>query len=234
MRVALVVAIALAAVGSLAQAISGTFSAEFTDFNDFGVPTVRLKLDLACTLVCPQSSPNLHYAVKGGGSAHFLADPKQAVGSVSSGFVGGVDPSGKSSYDSEAFPPGANFSLTAEAVTCYCGNAVGQGGYIDLTTEDVSTPPWIQPPADRIAAGEPTFIIISSAPRGSETLDVEVTGPGVDISKSYSATEAGGSGKGPGSVLIEVTATGPGPLKVTAVVTPNGLKATKTFDVVTP
>ncbi len=231
MRIALFAAVLLFARSATAQDISGSFSAAFSEFNEFGVPIVALRLDLSCTLECPPSSPNLRYAVSGGADGHFLAEPSQKVGNVSYGFLSAVDPSGSSTYDSEAFPPGSNFNATATAVTCYCGNAVGQGGYIDLTTPDVSIPPWIFPPSEASTVGESLFIMIAAAPRGSETLDVEVTGAGISLSKSYSAAEAGGSGGSPGTVALEVTATEAGTVKVKAVVSPAGAEATKTFEV---
>ena len=231
MRTVLVATALLVARGAAAQDISGTFSAAFRDFNELGVPIVSLRLDLSCTLECPTSSPNLRYAVSGGADAHFLAAPSQKVGNVSYGFLTGVDPSGSSAYDSEAFPPGSRFNATARSVTCYCGNAVGQGGYVDLTTPDVTLPPWIFVPTGTGVVGEPLYIMITSAPRGPETLDVEATGAGVSMSNRYSAEEAGGSGSSPGTVLVEVTATEAGTVKLTAVVSPGGPKATKTVEV---
>jgi len=231
MRTALIATALLVARGATAQDISGTFSAAFADFNEFGVPIVTMRLDLSCTLECPPSSPNLRYAVSGGADGHFLAEPSQKVGNVSAGFLTAVDPSGSSEYDSEAFPPGSRFNAIARSVTCYCGNAVGQGGYIDIATPDVTIPPWIFTPAETGAVGEPIYIMITSAPRGPETLDVEVTGAGVSLTRKYTAEEAGGTGGSPGTVMTEVTATQPGTVKVTAVVTPGGAKAAKTVEV---
>lgn len=234
MRSTLLVVAALCLPITSAADIKGTFPAAFTEFNEYGVPIVALRLDLSCSLTCPASSPVLHYAVKGGAGAHFLAEASQTVGNVSSSFLEGVDPSGESAYDSEAFPPGANFEVTAKAVTCYCGNAVGQGGYIDITTPKVAVPPWIQPPFSPPTVGEEMLILITSAPRGPETLDVQVTGAGIAFSQKYSAVEAGGSGKSPGTVAVQVTATRPDTVTVTAIVSPGGVKATKRFPVTDP
>jgi hypothetical protein len=234
MRSNLLVVAALCLPLTSAADIKGTFPAEFSDFNEYGVPIVALRLDLTCSLQCPASSPVLHYAVKGGAEAHFIAEDSQTVGTVSSSFLLGVDPSGKSAYDSEAFPPGANFEATAKAVTCYCGNAVGQGGYIDITTPKVSVPPWIQPPFSPPTVGEEMLILITSAPRGPETLDVEVTGAGIAFNQQYSAAEAGGSRKSPGTVAVQVTATRADTVTVTAIVSPGGVEAKKKFLVADP
>ncbi len=228
MRLALCAAVALCAATAQGQtAISGTFSANYAGTNSFGQPTVSLSLNLSCSLSCSSSSPTLHYGVAGGGDGHFLAAPSEKAGYVSSGFLSSVDPSGSATSDNTSFPAGSNFNVTAKSVTCHCGNATGQGGYIDLTTPDVHIPPFIGDALLGTTVGTNPMIIIHAAPRGGETLDVQASGAGVTFSRSYSQADVGGSD----SVMPDLTPSQAGALTVTAVVSPGGAVATKTFDV---
>ncbi len=231
-RVVFAVLLLGAANASAQTAISGTFSATYVGSDEFGVPTVRLSFDLSCSLTCPVSAPTMHFGVSGGADGHFLAAADEIVGYVSASLLNGVDPGGSSTDDSTSFPPGANFNVTARSATCWCGNATGEGGYIDLTTADVHTPPYIQLPAVQAVVGEPPLFTVSATPKAGETLDVHVSGAGIDSSKSYTVAEVNGSGSSPGTVLPDVTPTTAGTVTVTAVVSPGGATATSSFDVV--
>jgi len=221
----------LAASSAHAQtAISGTFSATYTGTSDLGETTVALNLALQCSLTCGSSAPTMHYGVAGGANAHYLASPSDTLGSISFGFLSAVDLTGASSTDNTSFPPGSNFNVTATSVTCRCGNATGQGGYVDLTTNDVHIPPYIQPSNGPLTAGYQTFVAITASPVGSETLDVHITGAGVDFTKTYTSAEIGPNGSDT-VVLPSITPTQVGTMTATASVS-TGPVATRTFDVV--
>lgn len=231
-RRALVVVLVSMATPALAQAISGTLSASFASFDQYGGPTTHVELNLACALSCPASAPELTY-----GSAFvdgfFAAEAAQTCGSMSYSFISGVRTTGTSVTDTGNFPAGSNFFIKAKSVTCQCGNRTGEGGYIDILSGTVHIPPWISVPSSPPTPGEFYLLMVTAAPRTSETVDVTVRGAGADYSASFPATDFVSTNSVPGAVgkRIDVPFTQAGTVTVTAVVT-GGPMATKTFEVV--
>lgn len=230
-RRAMVVMVASMASPVLAQAISGTLGASFASFNEFGQPTTHVELNLACALSCPISAPELTY-----GAAFvdgfFDAEPTQSCGALSYSFVSGVRTTGMSTVDSTTFPAGSNFFVKARSVTCHCGNATGQGGYIDLLSGSVHIPPWITLPTSPVTPGEFYLLMVTAAPRVGETVDVTVRGAGANYSASFPSTDFVSTASVPGAVpkRLDVPFTQAGTVTVTAAVT-GGPTATKTFEV---
>lgn len=68
-----------------AQAISGTLGARFTGFGEFGQPNTRVELNLACSLSCPPSAPELTFR-SGPVDGHFVVETTQRSGSLSYSF----------------------------------------------------------------------------------------------------------------------------------------------------
>jgi hypothetical protein len=89
------------------KAISGTFTAAFEGFSEFGQPQVRLKLQLASSLSCPPSAPKLTFSVKGGVDAYFVSAPKESAAYISTGFAYGVEKDGLSEAVNTDFPAGS-------------------------------------------------------------------------------------------------------------------------------
>jgi len=229
MRTRFVVAFTFLSVAAHAQSISGTFDAAFTSFNQYGVPTVHMSLALQCSLSCMASAPDLHYGY-GSSTAAMVAAPTLSPGDVS---IKAVDDTGTVTWDSSA-PAGANFTATVKSATCFCGNITGEGGYIDLTSPTVHVPPFVNVLANPVTVGQNPLIILNAAPVGSETVDVHVSGGGVDYSHSYTAadfmTETSGN-VNTKTHAVDVTFTTAGMVTITASVT-GGPMSTQTFAVV--
>lgn len=231
MRRAMTVVAVLLGCSASAQAISGTLSANFVGFNEFGQATTHLQVNLACALSCPSSAPTLSYSaafIEG----FFIAEPLQNVGYVSYGFLTAIGPSGTASTDSTSFPPGSNFLIKATSVTCQCGGRTGEGGYIGLSSGVVNIPPWINVPEAPFKVGEFLFLTVAATPRVSETVDVTVKGAGIDFTRSFPASDFVSNNSTPTSSTkaLDVAPTQPGTVTVTAAVT-GGPVATKTFEV---
>jgi hypothetical protein len=211
---------------SLAQSISGTFSASFQGFGAYGEPQVQMDLALQCSLTCPPSAPTLHYAVAGGVDAYFVSAPSESAGSVSTGFASAVDPGGASSTLSTSFKPGSVFKLRAKSCTCWCGNRVGEGGYVDLESPQVVIPAWIGTPI-LSPPGRESSIILTATPRGSETVEVQMTGAGLNETRTLTQADFGTNG----SVFVRFTPTMAGTVTVTATLRPSGVAQTRTYDI---
>lgn len=65
------------------QAISGTFTGAFENFDSFGIPQVRLNLSLQCSLTCDPSAPTLSFGVSGGVSAFYVNAPNDSAAYIS-------------------------------------------------------------------------------------------------------------------------------------------------------
>ncbi len=211
-----------------AQAISGTLEARFEAFDTHGVPTVSMTLALSCGLSCEPAAPDLHYTVAGLIDAHFAAEPATQVGYVSTAFAAAVDPSGAATGENTSFPAGSNIFLLAHSVSCRCGNRLGEGGYVELRSQNVSVPPGLTVPSSA-QAGKALFVSVAAAPRGNETVEVHLTGAGVEVTKTFAAADYAHSG----TSLVRVTPTQVGKLSVTARVG-GGTAATKSFEVAGP
>lgn len=221
---ALLLATLLASSAAQAQNISGTFSGAFKSFNEFGVPTVTIDLELMCTLTCTPSAPTLSFGVPGTAGAHFAQAPQEGTGSLSSGF--GSDPSGSNVVDSTAFEAGTAFILTATSATCWCGNANGQGGFVDINSSVVAIPPFVfvgtgsGPPA-----GYEYTQMINARLRGTETISVHLSGAGVETTQTLTAADYANNNT---IGTITVTPTMAGPLVVTATFEPYHVSHTNT------
>lgn len=215
----------LASASAYADAIGGTFSSTFQGFNEYGVPTVRLSLQLTCSLIpCPVTKPQHHYAVAGATNAHFLAEPSERVGYVSAFF--GSEPTGNNVVDSTQFPPGSAFQLLAKSVTCWCGNANGEGGYLDLTATTV-IPPWIVTTGSPPRAGDDWAVLLAAMPKGSETVQLRVVGAGLDETHTLAPADFSS-----GSGMKFIHPTQPGALNLTATLLPHGASTNATVTVV--
>jgi uncharacterized protein (TIGR03382 family) len=218
LRLVVAVVVAFLSSPSHAQAISGTFSAAFTGFDQYGQPTVHLALSLQCGLTCTSAAPTLHYGVSGLADAHMVASPTQSVGYVSVGFATGVEPTGSSVADNTSFPPGSNFYAVATSATCWCGNASGQGGFIDLTTTPVHVPPWVKALNEPVVVGSDPLVIINATPVGGEMVDVQVAGGGLDQSFHFTPADFNIATSGPvtgGSKSLPLVFTAPGQATIT-------------------
>ena len=209
-----------------AKAISGTFTAAFEGFSQFGQPQVRLKLQLASSLTCPPSAPKLTFSVKGGVDAYFVSAPKEKVGYISAGFASAVEKDGHSEAVLTDIPAGSYSFAVAQSATCQCGRRYGEGGYIDLRTAPLAIPPWIglALPAQ---VGQDDYLSITAKPRGAETVELHVTGGGLDLSRSYSVADFGTKN----SLSLTVRPTKAGTLEVTATLQPVGAAHTFTYPV---
>jgi len=208
------------------KAISGTFTAAFEGFSQFGQPQVRLRLQLASSLTCPPSAPKLTFSVKGGVDAYFVAAPKEKAGYISAGFASAVEKDGLSEAVITDLPAGSNCFAVAQSATCQCGRRYGEGGYIDLRTAALAIPPWVNLllPAQ---VGQDDYLSITAKPRGTETVEVHVTGGGLDLSHSYSVADFGEKN----SLSLTLQPTKAGTLQVTATLQPVGATHTFTYPV---
>ena len=215
----------LASAASSAQAISGTLSVQFTSHNSFGTPTTHVELRLMCSLVCTPSAPTLHYRVATGTEAFFLEAPTERVGFFSASF--GSNDTGVNVVDTEMFPSGVAFRTTARGASCHCGNAIGQGGFVDITAPMTVIPPYAQVGVSKAKVGFEWTQSISARPKGSETVTVQFSGAGVDTTKTMRPADFTSSGSG----LTSVTPTAPGTMTVTAKLMPYGATYTTTVTV---
>lgn len=215
----------LASVASSAQAISGTLSLQFSGVNSFGVPTTHVELRLMCSLVCTPSAPTLHYRVATGTDAFFLEAPTEKVGFFSSGF--GSNDTGVNVIDTEMFPSGVAFRTVAKGASCHCGNAIGQGGFVDITAPMTVIPPYATVGVSKAKVGFEWSQSISARPKGTETVTVQFAGAGVDTTKTMTPADFTSSGSG----ITTVTPTAPGTMTVTAKLMPYGATYTTTVTV---
>lgn len=214
----LAVVVAFLSSPSHAQAISGTFSASFTGFDQYGQPSVHLALNLQCALTCTSAAPTLHYGVSGLADAYMVASPMLRVGYVSVAFATGVEPTGSSVEDNTSFPPGSNFYAVATSATCWCGNASGQGGFIDLTTAPVHVPPWVKALNEPVMVGSDPLVVINATPVGSELVDVQVAGGGLNQSFHFTPADFNVATSGSvtvGSKPLPLVFTAPGQATIT-------------------
>lgn len=212
----------LLALPSFAQAIGGMLTTSFEGFNASGVPTVRLHLKLTCSLTCPPTKPELHFAVSGATRATFLELPTESTGYVSPFF--GSEPSGDNLVDSMQFTAGTAFKVLSKSATCWCGNATGEGGYIDLSSNTV-VPPWLNT-SGTAKAGEDWGLIVSAKPQGGESVEVKVSGAGLDQTITFVPADFSNT-----SALKLIKPTSAGTLNLTATLKPYGASSTATLTV---
>lgn len=218
-RAALLV-VALTTSPAWAQAaISGTLNASFVGFNEFGVPSLKVDLALQCSLTCTSSAPELHYSVVAGVYGRYASDPDASAGSLGAFF--GSDPSGNNTATSTAFPTGSAFIMHAKSATCWCGNANGQGGYVNLTTPVVTIPPRVSLDATG-RVGSQSYVTVTARPWNTDTVEVTLSGAGLNETRVLDAA-AFGTSRSNGIEGFPVTPTQPGTLTVTAKLQPYGV-----------
>lgn len=223
MRPALSLLLLVVAAPASAQAISGTFSASFSGFNELGVPTTHLELRLMCSLSCPMSRPQLHYRVATGTDAWFIAAPTERLGYLSAFF--GADPSGVNVVDTTTFSPGVAFKVIAKGASCHCGNAVGEGGYTDIETSQVVIPPFPFVGTSKGRVGDEWYQNVNAMPQGSETVVVRFVGAGLDTQVTLAPSDFSGNSSSK-TAVARVTPTAPGVMTVTATLQPYGASHT--------
>lgn len=224
MRTALLVALLGSHVALAQQAISGTYTATFEGFDQYGGTKVRLKLDLTCSLSCPPSAPQLHYGVYGGVGATFVNAPEDSAAYISSGFGGAAD--GHNEYVNTDFDPGSYVVSVAKSATCWCGNRTGEGGYIDLSYGPFAVPPYVFTSTPQ-KAGREDAVIINAVPKGAETVTVQLKGAGLDETRVLTPADFGTAK----STFVRFTAKQAGALVITATLQPPGASDSKTVDV---
>ncbi len=208
-----------------AQAISGTFDVSFQGFNEYGVPSTKLVLDLSCTLTCPPSRPTLHFRVNGTVGGTFVEAPDETVGYVSAFF--GSDETGHNELVSERFPPGIAIKVTAKSATCHCGNAVGEGGYVDVVSNLAVIPPLPVTGTFTARAGSEWSQLVNARPKGGESVTVKFSGAGLDTTHTLLPADFDHNGL----AMISLTPTKAGTLSITATLMPYGVGHTSTVTV---
>jgi hypothetical protein len=232
--VALVALLGLVASQARAQDISGTLSAKYSGTDAYGIPHVSFSVKLTCALVCPAGNPTL-FGVAGFG-AHLEASPKQPVGYLGTGMIWELKKTGVASGDGDGFPAGVNFIAEAGSVSCQCGGRDGQSGFIDILSAPVRIPPHVNVTLDPVQVGEVPYpyIVIMATPAPSETVEVRVSGAGIDKVFHFSSADFEVPSDGPakqGTKMMSVAFTKPGMATITVSVG-GGPPFTKTIQVV--
>ncbi len=212
--------VVLVAAPAWAQAISGTFNASFLGFNEFGQPTTRYELLLSCSLQCPPSRPTLHYRALS--DCKYVEAPMESAGYISAFF--GSNDNGVNTAESTSFPAGSAFRFIAKSASCHCGNAIGEGGYIDITSPIVTIPPYvaINTAPSNPRAGSELSLVVNGKPKGAETVVVQFTGAGIDTSVTLGPNDFQGTSSY-GSAFARATPTAAGAMTVTAKLMPYGV-----------
>lgn len=218
---AVVVVVSLMGAPARAADISGAINATFEGVNEFGVPSVKLDLNLSCALTCPPSAPTLHFGVAGGVGGKFAGDPTSTAGYTSAFF--GSDPTGTNSTVTTSFPTGSAFFVLAKSATCWCGNANGQGGFVDLQTGTVTIPPRMLLDATARLTDN-VYVNIDARPMGTDTVDVRLQGAGFDEVRTLPATAFGGSSSS-GSAQVIFQPKQAGTIAVTVTLQPYGVSS---------
>lgn len=212
---ALLLAVVTVAVPAMAQAISGTVTATFDGFNEFGVPQATVTLALQCGLSCPPEAPALTYRVNGGSDAWYAAKrDERADAYLGAGFGSASD--GQNVTD-PGFKAGVGLVVKVKSATCHCGNRIGEGGYVDLESNVVAVPPWIS--ADEtMRQNDDEAIVVSAKPRGSDAVEVKLSGAGLDETRTLTEADYGTDQ----SIFVRFKPTQPGTLNITATLQPYG------------
>lgn len=207
------------------RAISGQFSARFESFSETGQPRVRLKLMLASTLKCPPSDPKLTFGVAGV-EVFFISDPREKPGVLGPEFAADLREDGVVDAVVTFLPPGSQVSARVRGATCQCGSRTGEGGAIDLHAQLVVIPPWVSFNGP-LQAGSSATLTITAKPKGAETIEVKVSGAGLDLTKKFTAADFDRRT----SVTWRVTPTAAGTLTTLAKMGGGAASHTRTFEV---
>jgi hypothetical protein len=182
-RVLLVLGLLAAPSVSFAQAISGTLTGSHNGYTETGSPKVDYALSLACSLTCSSSAPDLHFRARSGIDWKYASVSTENAGSVPTAVSSEIDKTGQ--YG------GTLTKLTARAVTCECGGRIGEGGYIDLSSQPIVIPPRVDEPF--LLSDNEHRVAITAKPKGGETVDVRIVGAGLDMTKSITEADFGGN-----------------------------------------
>jgi hypothetical protein len=209
--------------------ISGTSTISAGPLKEFGTVDLTLTTNLSCALVCPPSAPTLHFAIAGLADLIATGDRTVSVAYVSVGFAAGVQPTGSTTSLITNLPAGSSFALFNKSATCFCGGRTGEGGYIDITSNTISLPPFIKNALffSPGKVGEMSAVFIDALPTGAEKLTVTLKGGGLDQTVLLGASDCERS---PPVCKVPFTPTVSGSLVVTAT-TAQQLSATRTFTI---
>ncbi len=235
MRSLLFSAVMLISSVSLGADIAGTLSGTFVNFDQFGTPQVRFNLDLTCALSCTASAPGPHYGSTGYIDGYFASEPSTGLCLIGlANLFADVDPTGSATRVSSP-PAGSRITARANGVTCWCGGslAIGQGGFIQPESGIISIPPSFS--GDQTAkVGEQAFILVTAAPRGSETVEVTTSGAGLATStQTFGPSDFPSNSSCPsaGFKSLQLTPTQAGTLTITATLNPGAATSTYTVTV---
>jgi hypothetical protein len=189
-RCALVTFCLLTPSVSFAQAISGTLTGSHNGYDEYGTPKVDYAISLACSLTCGPTAPTLHYRARSGVNWNYASAPSESAGSVGTAVSYEIDMTGQYKATLQG-RIGTATRLIAPAVTCECGGRIGEGGYIDLSSQPIVIPPGLGEPF--LLSGNEHRVAITAKPRGGETVDVHISGAGLDVTKSISEADFAGN-----------------------------------------
>jgi hypothetical protein len=215
----------LLASTAMAQAISGTLTATYLNSNQ-GSPTVQVDVNLACSLTCDTSAPVKHFRINAGISSQYASAPTEAAG-FSALYSTDLDLDGQASATSTNFKPGQTVFLKATSATCHCGNRIGEGGYIDITTPNLVIPALISTETS-VRTGDDVYFSVRADLRGTEQVELAVSGGGLSKSRTFGVSDL--SQQGFAIDIIQFTAAGTA--TVTATLKPSGVTSTATWTVV--
>jgi len=203
--------------------ITGTFTGSFQGFDSAGTPQVQLNLSLQCGLTCTPSAPTLTYVISGGTSSYYASSRTDMTGYIGSGF--GTAASGQNTVVNTSFKAGSVVVAEANSCSCYCGNAVGQGGHITLITDPIIIPPRIA--TETISsAGRESNVIIAASPRGPESIVVTISGAGLSDRVVMDALNFSSD-----AAMLTFTPKTAGTLTMTVTMSPTGTAISKSWDI---
>lgn len=218
------IAVVVLSSSSFAADISGTFSATFDSFNEFGLAQVDVNLTLQCGLTCPMSAPELRYGLSDGANIYFASQRDEKTGYLGSGF--GTAPSGVTSIKTTTVSAGSAVVFVAEGANCWCGNRALESGYIDLEAATLAVPPWVVVPTSSKETFE-DFLLINGKPRGSETIVVQLSGTGLSQTTTLDKDDFNSNG----IAMIRFTPPQAGAAQVIATFQPYGVARVASFTV---
>jgi hypothetical protein len=206
------------------QAISGTFTGAFENFDSFGIPQVRLNLSLSCSLTCDASAPTLSFAVAGGASAFYVNAPTESAAYLSASF--GSAASGQTNIVNTDFKSGSVSFVEAKNCTCKCGNRTGEGGFVTLRTGNIVVPAQLVAPILERATRE-SIVLLNAVPKGSESIVVTIVGAGLNLTRTFTTADFNTQG----SAFVRFTPPTAGMVTVTATMQPSGVATTGTYEI---
>lgn len=208
------------AVPAVAASISGTLSATFDGFDEYRQPKTTVSLNLQCSLTCPPSRPELHYGVTGSTDAFFASAPTENTRVYFSAGFGSAD-NGVNVTTDRSFKAGSAVIVKTKSATCWCGNANGEGGFIDLDSNVMVIPPQMLID-ETMRQNDDESIIVNAVPRGSETVTVKLSGAGLDETRTLTQSDFGTQD----GVFVRFTPTQPGTLTFTTTLNPHNATTT--------